>query len=487
MSLIGATRELSVSYVLRTLGGSRVAGVAVALAAVVAVWPPPTAQAASVFTNGFSDALVEGEVNSVTVVRIGDSYQITDMTATLFAGDPCTVDATGHVATCPAPAADPSNAAIRLQSRRPGRHDFESGRGRAGHDLGRGRRRHAHGRRSRRLDRRRLGYDHIHGGDGDDMLFDGPNDDHVDGGAGRDNLQAGDGADYLLGGPGEDTAYYGLRLDPVTVILDDQPNDGEEGEFDYVAGDVESVSGGDADDRMIGNDASNLLSGNKGNDVIAGAGGADGLNGGEGNDVLDGGAGPDRISGREGDDQIAARDGERDSIQCGVGTDSVVADYNDSVNVDCELVDRSAAPPPPPPEPDLVKPVIRGLAVSPQSFLAARRGGSIAAVAGTNVSYRLSEVGVTTFRVKRATPGRRVGKKCLAPTRRNRRAGPCTRYVQLRGSFIHRSRQGANSFRFMGRLPGKKLRPGKYRLVARSKDRAGNLSASVEAPFRIRR
>ena len=82
--------------------------------------------------------------------------------------------------------------------------------------------------------------------------------------------------------------------------------------------------------------------------MIAGAGGADGLNGEEGNDVLDGGTGPDTISGREGNDQITARDGERDTIRCGVGTDSVLADYNDSVNLDCEAVDRSPGPPPPP-------------------------------------------------------------------------------------------------------------------------------------------
>ena len=143
-------------------------------------------------------------------------------------------------------------------------------------------------------------------------------------------------------------------------------------------------------------------------------------------------------------------------------------------------------PPAPPPPPDLNAPVIRGLAVNPQGFFAARRGGSIAAARGAKVSYRLSEPGVTRFRVKRATAGRRVGQTCVQPTRRNRDAPGCTRYVLIRGSFTHRSRQGSNSFRFTGRLAGKRLRPDRYQLIARAKDTAGNVSASVHTRFRIR-
>jgi hypothetical protein len=56
----------------------------------------------------------------------------------------------------------------------------------------------------------------------------------------------------------------------------------------------------------------------------------------------------------------------------------------------------------------------------------------------------------------------------------------------MRGSFTHRARLGTNSFKFTGRLAGKKLRPGEYRLVARAKDAAGNLSAPVHTRFRIR-
>ena len=208
----------------------------------------------------------------------------------------------------------------------------------------------------------------------------------------------------------------------------------------------------------------------------------------------------DTLNGGDGDDIIRSRDGPGsgllygDAANCEAGYDQAVIDWNDST-FGCEVIDSTPAPPLPlltpptvlPPQLDRLAPVISGLAVSPRSFFAAPRGGSIAAATGAAVSYRLSEAGVTTFRMERAASGRRVGTKCVAPTRRNRRARPCTRYLQVRGSFIHTARRGSNSFRFTGRLAGKKLQPGKYRLSARSKDPAGNLSASVQSPFGIRR
>jgi hypothetical protein len=40
------------------------------------------------------------------------------------------------------------------------------------------------------------------------------------------------------------------------------------------------------------------------------------------------------------------------------------------------------------------------------------------------------------------------------------------RYRRVRGAFSHRGSRGANSFLFSGRLRGRALRPGRYRLVA---------------------
>ena len=53
------------------------------------------------------------------------------------------------------------------------------------------------------------------------------------------------------------------------------------------------------------------------------------------------------------------------------------------------------------------------------------------------------------------------------------------------GSFTHRGTRGANSFTFRGRVGGKKLKPGSYRLKGTAKDLAGNGSKVQQKAFRI--
>jgi hypothetical protein len=101
------------------------------------------------------------------------------------------------------------------------------------------------------------------------------------------------------------------------------------------------------------------------------------------------------------------------------------------------------------------------------------------------VSYRLSEPGRAKFTVERAAKGRKKGHGCVRPTRKNRTAKRCTRYVKLKGSFSRVSKAGLNSFRFTGRLRGRKLRPGRYRLVMVATDAAKNKSKPTRAKFRI--
>jgi hypothetical protein len=142
--------------------------------------------------------------------------------------------------------------------------------------------------------------------------------------------------------------------------------------------------------------------------------------------------------------------------------------------------------PGPTPGRDTVKPVVSALAMSPIAFRAAPSGGSIAAAGfGTRVSYRLSEPARTTFTVKRPAPGRRVGRRCVAPRRSNRRRRKCTRFVAVPGSFARDGVIGANRFRFTGRLRGRKLRPGSYRLRATARDVAENVSRPASRSFRI--
>jgi DNA-binding beta-propeller fold protein YncE len=137
---------------------------------------------------------------------------------------------------------------------------------------------------------------------------------------------------------------------------------------------------------------------------------------------------------------------------------------------------------------DTTPPTLSLLKFTPEAFRAARAGASIArAEMRTRVSYRASEAATTTFRVKRAVSGVKPADRCVKPSPTTKRGRRCTRFVAVRGSFRHADVAGANDFRFTGRIGGRALKPGKYRLDATAKDAAGNVGRAVRARFRIMR
>ena len=131
---------------------------------------------------------------------------------------------------------------------------------------------------------------------------------------------------------------------------------------------------------------------------------------------------------------------------------------------------------------ELANKVIRAAARGESALPTARRRRK---PIGTRVTFRLSEAASVAFKVERARPGRRVARRCVRPTRRNRKRRRCTRYVLQRGSFTVAGAAGETHFRFTGRLRGRKLRPGRYRLVAVATDGDGNRSAAKRAGFRV--
>jgi hypothetical protein len=135
---------------------------------------------------------------------------------------------------------------------------------------------------------------------------------------------------------------------------------------------------------------------------------------------------------------------------------------------------------------DTRKPSLASLSFSPKAFQAARSGSAITAKVGGKLSYQLSEAATTTFKVERAAKGRKKGRHCVRPTRRNRTKKRCARYVKVRGSFKHLGKAGANAFTFRGRVGGRKLKPGRYRLSGAATDTAGNKSPTVRTTFRIK-
>ena len=167
--------------------------------------------------------------------------------------------------------------------------------------------------------------DTLSGGGGNDTLDGLLGNDVLNGEAGNDTfLESGtvpSGADVFNGGPGVDTVSYASRTAAVTIRMDNAlADDGESGEGDKIASDVENATTGSGNDSITGSSAANTLDGGSGNDTISGGAGDDSIVGGLGTDTLDGGSGNDTF--KEGSANSGA-----DTITGGAGRD--LADYAD--------------------------------------------------------------------------------------------------------------------------------------------------------------
>lgn len=157
---------------------------------------------------------------------------------------------------------------------------------------------------------------------------------------------------------------------------------------------------------------------------------------------------------------IAGADGGH-SLRCRVTASNLAG----SLSADSNSVDVAAAAAAPARE----VPTVSGLTIKPASFRAAKHGPPIVPKHYARVGYRLSAPAEVIFTIERRTSGRRRGKTCVKPTAKLRKAKAkkCSRYVPLHGSFSRtRATAGADHFQFSGRLAGRALKPGAYRLDA---------------------
>jgi Ca2+-binding RTX toxin-like protein len=122
----------------------------------------------------------------------------------------------------------------------------------------------------------------------DNRFYGRGGDDILDGGMGDDVLNGGEGNDSLLGGQGYDTAAYEDARGPVTVRLDLDYAEVQQGdaavERDELLS-IENVSGSQYDDLIIGDAGENSLEGGSGNDKLEGGADEDYLDGGKGIDA----------------------------------------------------------------------------------------------------------------------------------------------------------------------------------------------------------
>ncbi len=156
----------------------------------------------------------------------------------------------------------------------------------------------------------------------------------------------------------------------------------------------------------------------------------------------------------------------------------IESDGNPATDPRCAPPSPPASPPLPPPAsgPTAPVPLLTGLKVSQRSFsLAGRKVGRrcvklteknkhrpacIRKVTLT-VHYALSTAATVTFTIARRLRGRRLAGRCVAQTTANRHHKKCTRQLTLRGATTQAGKAGANTL-----LLARKLAPGIYTLTA---------------------
>jgi Ca2+-binding RTX toxin-like protein len=121
------------------------------------------------------------------------------------------------------------------------------------------------------------------------------------------------GAQEMHGGGGIDMVFYELRTASIRAAMDGVADDGQVGEGDNLATDIEGIETGPGNDVIIGSDAGNIFHAGDGNDDISGGGGDDtvweslepgafghifntGSTTPNGSDTISGGAGKDGIN-----------------------------------------------------------------------------------------------------------------------------------------------------------------------------------------------
>jgi hypothetical protein len=117
--------------------------------------------------------------------------------------------------------------------------------------------------------------------------------------------------------------------------------------------------------------------------------------------------------------------------------------------------------------------------------LSASRGkGKRKLPVGTTFSFKLDQAAQVTFTFTKPAPGRKVGKRCVAQTPKNKHKHRCKRTVSA-GVLTFAAHAGTNKLRFQGLISKrKKLKPGSYKLlvvatVAGKRSRTGTLSFTI--------
>jgi hypothetical protein len=185
-------------------------------------------------------------------------------------------------------------------------------------------------------------------------------------------------------------------------------------------------------------------------------------------------------------DGATAAGGSASHAYAKAGTYTVTATATDAAGNASSATGAIDIPPIPATGPD-PRLAIDGLQIVPSAFRAALRGPSVKPAnvkPWARVSYSVAIPAKMSFSFERPRFGRRSGAGCAKPAPSNRGNKRCVRYLPVKGSFTRTRPAGGDRFTFTGRLLGRRLKAGRYRLVARA-GAGGRTGASARAAFQI--
>ena len=103
---------------------------------------------------------------------------------------------------------------------------------------------------------------------------------------------------------------------------------------------------------------------------------------------------------------------------------------------------------------------------------------------GTRFTFALNAAAQITFTFTDTAAGRRVGRRCIAASARNRRAPACRR-TRTRGAFTYAVGAGSHHLVFEGRIGATRLPPGGYTVALQARGAAGARSQTRTLRFTI--
>jgi len=135
---------------------------------------------------------------------------------------------------------------------------------------------------------------------------------------------------------------------------------------------------------------------------------------------------------------------------------------------------------------DRVAPALSAVGITNKTFAVGAQATPVAARAkkGTTFVYTLSEPATVAIAIQRPQPGRRKGRNCVKPSKKNRKAKKCTRFATV-GTLTRSGIAGTNVVPFSGRIGKKALKPATYRAAIVATDAAGNKSAVKTIGFKV--